>query len=204
MAKIFSILVGILVLTGVVEAKTTSKTLAESSGISVGGSMPLSNCYLAVTGVTAQETETKDLQTKAATWNSYSYVTMTIYYTCGWALEIVFEASGNDETLTGELVVSEDKRTAWFRKTMSVFDKDGFSYIVDIDIAVVADSEPWFSDNRNKSWNKSKSFQQTTHTKAEYHSGRAFGTISVSGANYFDNGAGYVYGVDTSSTTVNK
>ena len=89
------------------------------------------------------------------------------------------------------------------KKSMLV-EKDGYWYSVEIDIAIIADGEVFFSDNKNKSWSGSKTFQQTTQTKSQYHSGQVFGAVTVSGYNYFDNGFGYVYEENSKSVVTNK
>jgi|SRR3989344_3691780 len=207
MAKIgefFGILLAVISLVGVAEAKTVSKTVTETVGVVAGGGKSLGECYYAQTSVSGRNSETVD-QTKLVTSHTHASVSLVLYYTCGGGggFKNVFEITGNDNLKTGDLVVADDRRTAWLKKSMLV-EKDGYWYSIEVDIAIIADGEPFFSDNKNKSWSGSKAFQQTTQTKSQYHSGQVFGAVTVSGFNYLDNGFGYVFSEHSSSVVTNK
>src|SRR3989344_4321616 len=141
MAKIgefFGILLAVISLVGVVEAKTVSKTATETMGVVAGGGKSLGDCYYAQTSVSGRNSETVD-QTTRSTYATAS-VSLVIYYTCGKGFESIFEISGNSDLISGNLVVADDRRTAWMKKSMLV-EKDGYWYSVEIDIAIIADGE---------------------------------------------------------------
>ena len=110
MAKIgefFGILLAVISLVGVAEAKTVSKTVTETVGVVAGGGKSLGDCYYAQTSVFGSNSEAVD-QTRLVTSYTHVNFSMVIYYTCGGNFENVFEISGNDNLKTGDLVVADD------------------------------------------------------------------------------------------------
>ncbi|MEK7461627.1 MAG: hypothetical protein AAB586_00965 [Patescibacteria group bacterium] len=199
--KFFGMLLGMFIVVGVVEAKTTSKTASETEGITVGGGMSLGDCYFTQTGVSGTSTEVREGKTVSLFSNTF--VQIIIYYTCDGKFENVFEIAGGDSLVQGELVVSADHRIAWLKKKIMI-EKDWYPYVLEIDVAIIAEGEPFFSDSKYKGWTGSKSFQQVIQTKSQYNSGHVFGTLSISGFNYLDNGFGYIYETDSKSAVTNK